>query len=155
MSTLSEAGVITRFLLPNFSEMAQSDQIALIDFVKTRWHGGLATEEGFKDAMKEVAFIPINGVLTKPSMLMDPANETLAHIFDDDPSAFPPGEFSTQEWLSMLRELGLRDKLDPDTFIDCAQHVEHLRCDPLPADVAAKAARLLRYMITHANDFYE
>ena len=45
--------------------------------------------------------------------------------------------------------------MDKEVFLDCANHVAKQRCDPLPSPVADKAARLLRYMIEHENEFYD
>ena len=38
-------------------------------------------------------------------------SELLSHIFDDDPDVFPPHEFSSDAWLALLRDLGLRSKV--------------------------------------------
>lgn len=44
-----------------------------------------------------------SGELVCASELLDPRNEVLRELFDDDPDAFPPGEFAKPEWLEVRR----------------------------------------------------
>lgn len=71
----------------------------------------------------QVAFIPVNGVPTKASKLFDPRTEVLKEIFGDEPDAFPPGEFGEEAWLDVLVDVGLRNKLDRETILQCARKV--------------------------------
>lgn len=73
--------------------------------------------------LSQVAFIPVNGVLTKASKLFDPRNEVLKEIFGDEPDAFPPGEFGEEAWLDVLVDVGLRNELDRETILQCARKV--------------------------------
>lgn len=66
----------------------------------------------------------MKGVPTKANKLFDPRNEVLKEIFGDEPDAFPPGEFGEQPWLDVLVDIGLRNKLDRDTILQCAKKVE-------------------------------
>ena len=70
-----------------------------------------------------MAFIPVNGVPTKASRLFDPRTEVLKEIFGDEPDAFPPGEFGEEAWLDVLVDVGLRNKLDRETTLQCARKV--------------------------------
>lgn len=70
-----------------------------------------------------MAFIPVNGVPTKASKLFDPRTEVLKEIFGDEPDAFPPGEFGEEAWLDVLVDVGLRNKLDRETTLQCARKV--------------------------------
>jgi hypothetical protein len=119
-----------------------------------------------------------SGGLAKPSELLDPAHPLLSVVFDDDPRAFPPSPFNgksvfeegsggsneelfpscnenCEAWPPILRELGLRGKVDRDTFLQSARHVEGQRSDPLEPRVEEKASLLLRYLIEHESDFFE
>lgn len=71
----------------------------------------------------KAAFIPVHGVPTKASKLFDPRVEVLSEIFGDEPDAFPTGEFAEEEWLNVLVDVGLRNKLDVDTILQCAKKV--------------------------------
>lgn len=65
----------------------------------------------------------MNGVPTKASKLFDPRVEVLREIFGDEPDAFPTGEFADEEWLGVLVDVGLRNKLDAETVLQCAKKV--------------------------------
>ena len=54
------------------------------------------------------------------------AAQLLRAVFDDRPSAFPPPPFDDPEsgWLPILRELGLKSRVDRDAFLAAARHVE-------------------------------
>lgn len=71
----------------------------------------------------QVAFIPVNGVPTKASKLFDPRTVVLKEIFGDEPDAFPAGEFGEESWLDVLVDIGLKNKLDRDTILQCAKKV--------------------------------
>lgn len=65
----------------------------------------------------------MHGVPTKASKLFDPRVEVLSEIFGDEPDAFPTGEFAEEEWLDVLVDVGLKNKLDVDTILQCAKKV--------------------------------
>lgn len=73
--------------------------------------------------LSKVAFIPVKGVPTKASKLFDPRSEVLKEIFGDEPDAFPTGELAEEGWLDVLVDIGLRNKLDRETILQCAKKV--------------------------------
>jgi hypothetical protein len=153
---LSLSGVVTRFLLPGFNEMEENDQMLLLNFIKMNWNDLKSDNEEFLNAMKEVSFCKLeNDTFVKPSTLMDPNHTLLAFIFNDDKSAFPPSFFCDDEWLAILRECGLKSKIDRDGFLQCARHVEGLCSFPLDPEVEDKSSQLLRFLIEHDDDFYD
>lgn len=76
-----------------------------------------------RSSLAKVAFIPVKGVPTLTSKLFDPRVEVLKEIFGDEPDAFPTGEFAKEEWLHVLVDIGLKNKLDKETFLQCAKKV--------------------------------
>ena len=64
----------------------------------------------------------------RANQLFDPRNEVLKEIFCDEPDAFPTGEFAEEGWLDVLVDVGLKNKLDRDTILQCAKKVSVLRC---------------------------
>jgi hypothetical protein len=66
-----------------------------------------------------------SGELVCASELLDPRNEVLRELFDDDPDAFPPGEFAKPEWLEVRRRH--HDTSNPGT----------IRADHLHASVSS------------------
>ena len=119
VSRLSESGVVSKFLLPEFGAMDAAQQASMLAYVKAHWET-LKADEPLVAALKEVAFVPCGPagqrVLTKPSALFDPRHELLAEIFrhrpgdggggdggsdgggdgggDGGSAAFPGGEFA-------------------------------------------------------------
>lgn len=65
----------------------------------------------------------MKGVPTKASKLFDPRTAVLREIFADEPDAFPSGEFAEESWLDVLVDVGLRNKLDRETTLQCAKKV--------------------------------
>jgi hypothetical protein len=152
--SLDAAGVLTRFLLPGFGGLAKSDQDALLEFVGAQWAALKQADPAFVVAMANVPFLPraaaaagqddaANGSSSsgggggggglqwaRARELLDPSHPLLAHVFDDAPEAFPPlgppfhfGR-AAGPWLPILRELGLPARVDRDSLLQCAQHVE-------------------------------
>lgn len=77
-----------------------------------------------------MAFVPVQGTPTKASKLFDPRVEVLREIFSDEPDAFPMGQFAEEAWLDLLVDVGLRNKLDKDTILQCAKKVPPEGRDP-------------------------
>ena len=157
ISRLSESGVVSRFLLPEFGAMTKAQQTSMLTWLRQQWET-LSTDEALLAALKEVAFVPVGpgAVLTKPSALLDPSHELLKDIFGEDPQAFPEGEFASEPWLLILRELGLRSRIDKETFLECARKIEAQRAVPLAPAVGEQAARLLLCLQTGtgSDEFY-
>lgn len=79
-----------------------------------------------RDLLRNLEFIPtLHGALKCPSVLYDPSNEELFALLEDS-DCFPSGPFQVAEILEILRGLGLRTSVSPDTVIESARHIEHL-----------------------------
>ncbi|KAG4906180.1 hypothetical protein JHK86_054664 [Glycine max] len=79
-----------------------------------------------KDSLRNLKFIPtFIGALKCPSVLYDPSNEELYALLEDSDS-FPAGAFRESEILNILRGLGLRTSVSPNTVLECARCIELL-----------------------------
>ncbi|TKY69100.1 Sacsin protein [Spatholobus suberectus] len=79
-----------------------------------------------RDLLRNLKFIPtLNGDLNCPSVLYDPSNEELYALLEDSGS-FPAGAFRESEILNILRGLGLRTSVSPDTVLESARCIERL-----------------------------
>ncbi|KAL1292332.1 hypothetical protein AAHE18_20G264300 [Arachis hypogaea] len=79
-----------------------------------------------RDSLRNLEFIPtLTGALKRPSVLYDPRNEELYALLEDSDS-FPSGAFQESETLDILRSLGLRTSVSPDTVLESARCIEHL-----------------------------
>ncbi|XP_014490933.1 uncharacterized protein LOC106753623 isoform X1 [Vigna radiata var. radiata] len=87
----------------------------------------LALENAYiRDSLKNLKFIPtLTGGLKCPSVLYDPCNEELYALLEDSDN-FPAGAFRESEILNILRGLGLRTSVSPDTVLECARCIERL-----------------------------
>ncbi|KAK4261932.1 hypothetical protein QN277_004866 [Acacia crassicarpa] len=80
----------------------------------------------FRDLLRNLEFIPtLNGALKCPSVLYDPSNEELFALLENS-DCFPSGPFQESEILEILRGLGLRTSVSPETIVESARHIEHL-----------------------------
>ncbi len=80
--------------------------------------------------------------------MLDPRNELLNFVFDQDRSCFPAEEFATDGSLHILEAIGLQTNVDKDTFLKCAWIVEGEQSIP-------KALKLFEYFNEHFGDFYD
>ncbi|KAK7407784.1 hypothetical protein VNO78_09866 [Psophocarpus tetragonolobus] len=79
-----------------------------------------------RDVLRNLEFIPtLTGALKSPSALYDPSNEELYALLEDSDS-FPAGAFRESEILNILRGLGLRTSVSPDSVLECARCIERL-----------------------------
>ncbi|XP_020205115.1 sacsin isoform X1 [Cajanus cajan] len=79
-----------------------------------------------KNFLRNLKFIPtLNGDLKCPSVLYDPSNEELYALLEDSGS-FPAGAFRESEILNILRGLGLRTSVSPETILESARCIERL-----------------------------
>ncbi|KAK7349013.1 hypothetical protein VNO80_23837 [Phaseolus coccineus] len=83
-------------------------------------------DANIRGSLKNLKFIPtLTGALKCPSVLYDPCNEELYALLEDSDS-FPSGAFRESEILNILRGLGLRTSVSPDTVLECARCIERL-----------------------------
>lgn len=79
-----------------------------------------------RDLLRNLEFVPTRtGVLKSPSVLYDPSNEELYALLENS-DCFPVSPFQESEVLDILRGLGLRTSVSPDTVIESARHIELL-----------------------------
>jgi len=149
IASLGHADIITKFLLPDFQRMRGEDQAKLMQHILVNWET-LKENAPLLNAIKEVPFMGV-----KASALYDPRNELLRDIFADDPSVFPPITFASPDWLVLLGDIGLKNTIDKQTFLDCARKIESQITEPLHIEVTSKATRLIGYLIQNWQDFFD
>lgn len=117
-----------------------------------QYSGPLSTTPAFTTAMQEIAFLPaalpITGSqggsaeeaegqrqLYRPAQLFDPSVPLFAAVMAVMAGAhgsiaaagaqvlFPAAPYNSDDWLRMLRDLGLQHKITKETFMQLAQHV--------------------------------
>ncbi|CAI8605288.1 unnamed protein product [Vicia faba] len=79
-----------------------------------------------RELLRNLKFIPtLTGALKCPSVLYDPSNEELYALLEDSDS-FPCGAFREYDILNILRGLGLRTSVSPETVLESARCIAHL-----------------------------
>ena len=161
IATLTEADVLQRFVLEIFSGMSFQQKEAACQTILSKW-SILRNNPSFIDALRETPFVKryakndafdgqqSNAIeFVKASDLLDPNNEFLHSMLKQTSgSLFPAEEFLTPEWLGILSEVGLKNRVDCDTFLKCAKNVE----DENDINLSMK---LFSYFTEHVNEFMD
>jgi hypothetical protein len=152
VQSLTEALVLQKYVLPNFSVLPNSQKSKVSVVILQRWESLKTTE--FMEELKRCPFVKkavhdqnnSEIMYVTPENLLDPCNELLAAIFDRSPSVFPAEEFATREWLHILSYLGMKNELDKDLFLKCAKRIQ-LECD------VSKGMLLMQYFLNTFGQF--
>ena len=155
VATLKKTEILTRLLIPDLALMDPGLRSRVLDLIKNMWISEkLASDTALVEALTATKFIATEkGDLAMASAFLDPRNELLREVFEDEPSVFPPGEFGSRDWLPILGVLGLKTKCDGKIFLECAKQCEKLASlDPLPFATAWKAAKLMAYFVAPDGD---
>eukprot|EP01018_Ginkgo_biloba_P011710 Gb_03748 [translate_table: standard] len=107
-------------------------------------------DSSIKEVLKRLEFVPtVSGRLKSPDALYDPQNGELYDLLEDHDN-FPSGEFRESGVLEMLKGLGLRTLVSPQTVLQSARQIESLmHCYPVKAHSRGKV--LLSYLEVNAN----
>lgn len=144
---LHDKQILVRFGLPRFEEKPLADQEDILIYLYTNWQD-LQTDSSVLETLKETKFVKnadeFSSDLSMPKDLFDPGDALLASVFSGERKKFPGERFNTDEWLHILRKVGLRTATDSDVILECAKKVESLgieciefagNCDDFDTDV--------------------
>ncbi|GLT87071.1 hypothetical protein SLE2022_051720 [Rubroshorea leprosula] len=145
---LHDKQILLRFGLPRFEEKTLADQEDILIYLYTNWQD-LQTDSSVLETLMETKFVKnadeFSSDLSKPKDLFDPGDVLLASVFSGERKKFPGERFNTDEWLCILRKVGLRTATDADVILECAKKVEALgiecikfagNCDDFDTDVS-------------------
>ena len=122
---LNEVDVFEKCMLPHFATGDADARSEILNFTLQHW-ARLRGSASICTKMKDLAFVSVegaDGIAVRPSMLLDPDVALLRHIFDGEPE-FPGGIFALPAWLSVLRELGLKSRIDGPLFTASARRLQ-------------------------------
>ena len=132
VEALTEPKLLLKFVLPAFPDMPDTQKDNFLRRVQIRWDS-LKESQLFKDKMKETKFV-LRGsgssspsrVYVKPARLFDPRHHLLSAMYKEDKAKFPHEDSyaNDDQWLDILKELGLVATIDKDVFLQCAKTVE-------------------------------
>ena len=121
VTELDDTAFFERFVLPRYASLSPPQQSQACAQLKRNWNE-IKGRAQVVDKLKSTPFINMHGNLLRADQLLDPHNTLLASVFKNDPM-FPTGEFGKDEWLGILRHLGLQSTMDADLFLLCARRV--------------------------------
>ena len=123
VAELSAVNLFQKFIVPEFDGLSRLDQSKFTEQLCNEWPT-LKQNASLVETLKQLQFIPVNGHQqhAKPSELLDPRNQLLSNLFQNNPKLFPNGEYASKRWLNVLTELGLKNTLDKELYAKaCAQ----------------------------------
>jgi hypothetical protein len=122
---LNEVDVFEKCMLPHFATGNADARSEILNFILQHW-ARLRGSASVCTTLRDLDFVTVEGaenVSVKPCMLLDPDVSLLRHIFDGEPE-FPGGIFALPRWLSVLRELGLKSRIDGPLFTSSARRLQ-------------------------------
>ncbi|XP_028400770.1 sacsin-like [Dendronephthya gigantea] len=112
--------------------------------------GGSSARDDLLKSMKENPCIPDeNGRLHLVANFFDPKNELFKVMFVDDLKKFPPPPFNDENWLQLLREIGLKVAVTPQLFLQfCTTVAEYGRRSPINEETCIQSRELVKCLFT-------
>jgi len=154
VKSLSEANILEKFVLPEFHQMSSVQKENVCQTILEKW-SALRESRDFVEVLKSTAFVKrvsIDNddevVFVRADQLFDPRNDFLSLMFEDSQTSFPAEEFRSERWLEVLSVLGLKSRVDKDSFLQCAWRVETKGC-------TTKAMKLHEYYVEHFGEFMD
>ncbi|TMW63551.1 hypothetical protein Poli38472_002492 [Pythium oligandrum] len=124
------------FLLPFYDHLASEQRSTVLQLIKERWQTLRGDAQLVGVLRSTPLFADEDGSYRTADSFYDPRNKVLRAIYQDEPHAFPAGQFDRAEWLELMSEIGLRSDITVDLFIECAQRLEALFANKSALDPA-------------------
>lgn len=126
---LLDQEVLVKFALPGFEQRTSNEKEDILLYVFLNWKD-LQIDSIVLDTLRRTNFLRNANELClelfKPEDLLDPSDSLLMSVFVGERDKFPGERFVSDEWLCILRKVGLRTSSQADTIIECAKKVELL-----------------------------
>lgn len=120
---VSKSEVFVKYILPNLDVMTAEGRHSVLAYIRDNLlESSISPNERsvIIDTLIGINILPDqSGELTPASKYYDPANPVFKTILPTE--SFPPGEFASEEWLSLLREIGLKQTVTQQDFIEFAE----------------------------------
>ena len=150
-----------KFILQCFKHLSQEGRLVHLEYIRQLvcLTGGVerkrdADEERLLHYLKRVEFIPTkDGKLMTASSFFDPRNDVFKLLLSDD--KFPPESYTSDEWLSFLKEIGLVHKVSSDHFQIFAKEVAHEAATVRTDNTRKKSQILVKHLFSRENVAHE
>eukprot|EP00803_Ostreobium_quekettii_P010692 evm.model.scf_230.1 EVM.evm.TU.scf_230.1 scf_230:55-29919(-) len=131
VSTLTTGDFLSGRLLPSFATLDGHRQQCVLQHVLSNWLSLRALTDVTTELGRTPFVTTATGAKMPPADLYDGENQILSRVFHGEP-VFPAGEYSSPEWLQVLRECGLQSKITNAVFRECAAKVDQMHRNATP-----------------------
>lgn len=123
ISQLSQVDVFVKYILPNLDAMSERGLQEVLLYIKDTllFTVKSSSEKSILlDALCEARIFPDKSdTLVPVSHFYDPENPVFTELLS--PGDFPPGDYSLPSWLPFLRQVGLKNRVSQQQFIQFAE----------------------------------
>ncbi|KAK3750028.1 hypothetical protein QZH41_008668 [Actinostola sp. cb2023] len=120
---VSKSEVFVKYILPNLDAMTGEGRQSVLTYIRDNLLVcSISPNERsvIIDTLIGINILPDqSGELTPASKYYDPENPVFKSMLPTE--SFPPGEFANEEWLPLLREIGLKQTVTQQDFIEFAE----------------------------------
>jgi sacsin len=160
IKTIDLSRLLSKLAVPYLHDLPNNVQLSLLSTIHDDWKT-LRSEPSLVSSLKSCTFVTCSSKegqisFSCPSDLLDPFQPLLYDVFQlSRPELFPSDQFKQPSWLAVLRDLGLKSKVDADLLIEVAKEVErrgvessallllsHLREKPAPSNISSNLSSL-------------
>lgn len=147
---LSQVDVFVKYFLPNFEMISKNSRFSLLEYIKDTLLVAVKKpneKATLLKALKSISILPDeSGVLCPANRYYDPENKVFKAMLQA--SSFPPETFHHPSWLTLLRQVGLKDKVNQHEFIEYATNVADVaELDPDSESLKIKSKALAEYLL--------
>ena len=154
LKCISAVDVYCTHILPNLKEFSANARNVHLEYTRKGILSSITTTEDEKsrllDCLKKTPVIPsADGTLKTASSFYDPRVDVFQAMLS--PTSFPPEPFTSLEWLTFLRAIGLVHEVSQDLFKRFAREVAHEAATEPTADTREKSQVLVKHLIKRPN----
>ena len=154
LECISSVDVYCTHILPNLKVLSADARKVHLEYTRKGILSNIATTEGEKkrllDCLMQTPIIPsADGTLKTASWFYDLHVDVFSAMLP--PTNFPPEPFTSHEWLTFLRTIGLVHEVSQDLFKKFARQVAHEAATEPTADTKKKSQVLVKHLIKRPN----
>ena len=149
--TLDAYQFFTQVVLPSFAQLSSQSRLSYLEYIKKILFPSLGYADStklnnLKSQLVKLEFIPLiarSNVLYPAKDFVDPEHPVLAAM---RPEYVPPKPFDSDEWLRFLREVGLKQNVTEEEFLEFAEEIAQEAQDCAEDGVKRKSQILVRHL---------
>lgn len=154
LECISTVDVYCTHILPNLKEFSANARKVHLEYIRKGILSNITTTEDetrrLLDCLRQTPFIPsADGTLKSASWFYDPRVDVFSAMLPA--TNFPPEPFTSHEWLTFLRTIGLVHEVSQDLFRRFAGEVAHEAATDPTADTKEKSQVLVKHLIKRPN----